>query len=151
MNDQAHDDQDFEDLPVHQQALQVMRMYKLGLDLVHYRSFWYRLLALAGHGGARRDQSAFAAGDQTAVRIINSSPQLQDAWRQLCASEPPESHSKRFLSRVLRSACQPLRLRSIEERQRARNKAWAFGNQCQKRIDELNKLAGPNSKDTKLS
>ena len=98
----------FEELPLEEQALQVMKMYKLALDLTHHRSLWYRLFALAGHRDARRGQLAFAAGEKAAVTIINSSPRFQAVWRRLCDEEPHHSPVKPFLPRV----CAPPAFRS---------------------------------------
>jgi hypothetical protein len=131
---------DFEELPIAGQALRVMEMYKLALDLTHYRSLRYRLLALAGHREARRGQLAFAAGEKAAVRLVNSSPAFQATWRRLCDEEPPHSPAKPFLPRVLRSTCVPLPPFSDEQRRRRRNEDWALSNQCQNLIDQLNEL-----------
>jgi hypothetical protein len=130
----------FDELPLEQQALQVMKMYKIALDLTHHRSLWYRLLALAGGREAQRDQLAFAAGEEAAVRMVNSSPRFQAAWRRLCGEEPDHSPAKPFLPRVLRSTCVPLPPFSEEQRRRRRNEAWALHNQCQNLIDQLNEL-----------
>ncbi len=120
-----------------EQVVEVLKLYKLALELSHYRSLWYRVLALAGHSGARLDQWGFTSGERTAVRIVNSSPAFQSAWRQLCDAEPRHSRALPFLHRVLRSRCIPLPELSDEERQRNRNVAWAIGNQCQRIIDDL--------------
>jgi hypothetical protein len=127
-----------DEFPLEEQALRVMKMYKLALDLTHYRSLWYRLLALAGHHGAQRDQLALAAGEKAAVRMVNSSPAFQAVWRRLCHEEPYHSPAKPFLRRVLRSACTPLPPLSEKQRQRRRNEAWALSNQCRNFIYKLN-------------
>lgn len=127
----------FDELSTDEQAFKVLGMYKLALELSHHQSFWYRLLALAGHAGARGDQFAFTSGREAAVRIVNSSPDFQQAWRQLCDAEPLDSPARPFLKRVLRSRCIPLPAKTEEERQRGRAEAWAFSNQCQRLLDQL--------------
>jgi len=130
----------FDELSVQEQALEVMKMYKLGLELSNYRSFWPRLAALSGHTGARRDQYAFTSGQDLAVRIVNSSPAFQEAWRQLSDAEPGDSAANPFLRRVLRSRCIPLPEKTDEERQRNRAEVWAFSNRCQNLLDQLQEL-----------
>lgn len=130
-------DRFFDELSTEEQAFKVLGMYKLALELTHHQSFWYRLLALAGHTGARCDRFAFTSGRDAAIRIVNSSPAFQGAWRQLCDAEPLDSPARPFLQRVLQSRCVPLPEKTDEQRQRGRAEAWAFSNQCQHMLDQL--------------
>ena len=115
----------------------VLRVYKQGLEPARYRSFRYRVLALAGYREAQQDRNAFRAGEQVAVRYVNSSPERQAVWRRLSAAEPDLSPAKRFLPRVLRPNCTPLPELPPEEQQQRRAEARFLQQRMQHLLAQL--------------
>jgi hypothetical protein len=130
--------EDIEALPPRQLLEHVLRLYKDGLELAHYRSLWYRIWAIAGNAGARIDQEGYQQVTRLVVRYANSSPECQAIWRELCTQEPADSPAKPFLASILRSTCGPP-LQKVQD-QRIRNEAWALHNQMQRQLEELEEM-----------
>lgn len=123
-----------------EEMLKVLWLYRTALELSHYKSLWYRLLAWTGYAGARSDQVAVREAERLATLFVNSSPDRQQIWKNLCEQESAGSRTQLFLLRVLRPTCAPLPKISPEEKKRRQAEAFFFCNRIQQVLSDLAQL-----------